>query len=756
VATLTQAADRHTAVTTGWTNPGNAFAAAGDNVYATAAPAKNATVNGDFGFPALSLPPGSTIQAVRLVVEWGMTAAVNGGTLGVQGRNNNVADSAAEVTQTSTAEAQSTFAFGTLPSLADLKTAGRVVGRVRCSKGNTNTAMTGQLDFVRLEVDYTPPTANQALETDLAQPITRAKSKQIGQASEQDAARPVARLLPPVSANFEAGTLGATIATTDPGGATPFDVVTVGVGQALVYGGEHPARGSLSAKVTQTGSGAVSRAGWTTRFGRRLEHTGRVYLYLTALPTGDSIRFAQITSGGVLVVELQILTTGVVRAIRSGAFVDTSSTVATGQLIRIEYRIVHDTVNGQVEIKLFNSPDSTTPTETATSPANKDTGAYADAVYFGNNGGAAAATWWLDEVYAGGTSYPGPAPATTVGQALETDAAQPVSRSKLRTIGQATETSLAQTITKASGHTVTVGQAAETDVAEPFTARKTRTIGQPAEASTAQPAGRVKARTIGQTAETSSSQPVTRSKRRTLGQPLETSTSQPATRRKTRAVGQPVETDTAQQVRPAHARTIGQATETDSALAATHRKARTLGQALETSLARLTGRIKTRPAGQAAETDTSQPVSSSGHILTVGQTVDTQTAQPVGRSKTHAAGQAAETDTGQPIRPAHSKTIGQAAETQLATALGRAKRLLVGLATETSAALTAVAAKLRPAGQATETDLAQTVTVAGLVVPGTVTLASRARTELTLSTRAATVTLGTRPLAELGLGSRRT
>lgn len=159
--TTLQAADRHTVVTTGWTTPANAYSTTGDNVYATAAPAKNSTVNGDFGFPALTeaqLPTGSIVLAVRVVVEWGMTVGVTGGTLGVQGYNNAVADSAAEVTKVSTTETQSTFTFGVTPTEADLKTAGRVVGRVRCSKGNTSTAMTGNLDFARLEVDYTTST----------------------------------------------------------------------------------------------------------------------------------------------------------------------------------------------------------------------------------------------------------------------------------------------------------------------------------------------------------------------------------------------------------------------------------------------------------------------------------------------------------------------------------------------------------------------------------------------------------------------
>ena len=175
MATVDQAADRHTAVTTGWSTPTNAYATTGDNVYATAAPGKNLTVDGDFGFPSLaSIPAGSTINSVVLTLEWGMTASVTGGTLGVQGRNNNVADSAAEVTKTTTAEAQSTFTFGTLPSLTDLQTAGRVVGRVRCTKGNTTNAMTGNLDFVFMTVTYTAPSGKRI--TVKMQAVNRASS----------------------------------------------------------------------------------------------------------------------------------------------------------------------------------------------------------------------------------------------------------------------------------------------------------------------------------------------------------------------------------------------------------------------------------------------------------------------------------------------------------------------------------------------------------------------------------------------------
>ena len=162
MATVTKAANAHTVVTTGWTNPSNAFATTGDNVYATAVPGKNSTVNGDFGFPAFTtsdIPAGSTINSVTVTVEWGLTAAVTGGILGVQIHNPAGTALGTETTKTTTTEAQSTQQVTSGISLANLQSAGVVVVRIRCAKGNTTSAMTGNLDFVILTVDYTAPAA---------------------------------------------------------------------------------------------------------------------------------------------------------------------------------------------------------------------------------------------------------------------------------------------------------------------------------------------------------------------------------------------------------------------------------------------------------------------------------------------------------------------------------------------------------------------------------------------------------------------
>lgn len=157
--TVTKAASAHTIVTTGWTNPSNAFATTGDNTYATGTPGKNSTVSGDFGFAnftSADIPDGATINSVTLTVEWGMTAAVTGGTLGVQLRNNGVAQGS-ETTQTSTTEAQATQVT-TTTTLADLRSASTLLkARVRVAQGNTASAMTGNLDFVSMTVNYTLP-----------------------------------------------------------------------------------------------------------------------------------------------------------------------------------------------------------------------------------------------------------------------------------------------------------------------------------------------------------------------------------------------------------------------------------------------------------------------------------------------------------------------------------------------------------------------------------------------------------------------
>ena len=162
--TLAIAADRMTNVTaTNWQNPSNAYSTTANGVYATiTSTTKNLNAQSSFGFPAISsaqIPDGATIAEVRAVASMGATASVTGLTLGVNIHNPDGTLAATEVTKNSIAQSDMTVTASTTPTLSDLRVAGQIRVRCRYARGNTTVSSTAQLDFVRLEVDYTEPIA---------------------------------------------------------------------------------------------------------------------------------------------------------------------------------------------------------------------------------------------------------------------------------------------------------------------------------------------------------------------------------------------------------------------------------------------------------------------------------------------------------------------------------------------------------------------------------------------------------------------
>jgi len=134
-----------------------------------------------------------------------------------------------------------------------------------------------------------------------------------------------------------------------------------------------------------------------------------------------------------------------------------------------------------------------------------------------------------------------------VGQATETDTAQPIAIPLHRMVNQALETDTAQAISPSLASVVTVGQAEETDTAQPIRANRTHVLGQATETDTAQPIAHAKTARVGQALETDSAQTITPGVGATpTGQAVETDTAQPITPRK--SLGQAVERDRAQQI----------------------------------------------------------------------------------------------------------------------------------------------------------------------------------------------------------------
>lgn len=154
-------ASSNTVVTTGWTNPTNAYA--DDTSFATAAPGKNSSVTSDFGFASFTtsdIPDGSVINSVTLTFLYkssttgstgagiGLACYSNGGLVGTE---STYGMSLSEVTQSKD--------YSTVPSLDDLRTAGYLEARVRGYRTSSNTAITWSVDYVQITVDYTytPP-----------------------------------------------------------------------------------------------------------------------------------------------------------------------------------------------------------------------------------------------------------------------------------------------------------------------------------------------------------------------------------------------------------------------------------------------------------------------------------------------------------------------------------------------------------------------------------------------------------------------
>jgi len=155
--TISKFANANAVVTTGWTNPTNAYA--DDTSYATAAPGKNLTVNSDYGFAdftSAEIPNGAVIASVTMSIRVFCSVATANMTHGVQGMKSGSA-SGSEATQNPSAVGEVTVT-ATLSgiTLADLRAASTVLkARARSSKGSTNTAYTSSLDWVNITVTWT-------------------------------------------------------------------------------------------------------------------------------------------------------------------------------------------------------------------------------------------------------------------------------------------------------------------------------------------------------------------------------------------------------------------------------------------------------------------------------------------------------------------------------------------------------------------------------------------------------------------------
>jgi hypothetical protein len=154
--TLVTKATRGAVAGNGWTNPANATA--DDSVYATAAPARNGNITGDWDFGAFSdaeIPVGATINSVTLRVQYKVSTTSSIFDITLTRKNGGVSDGTTNDATEPLADTNLDSAFATLPTEAQLKTAGQISVGCDAHRGNSTTAVTASIDYIELQVDYT-------------------------------------------------------------------------------------------------------------------------------------------------------------------------------------------------------------------------------------------------------------------------------------------------------------------------------------------------------------------------------------------------------------------------------------------------------------------------------------------------------------------------------------------------------------------------------------------------------------------------
>jgi hypothetical protein len=229
---------------------------------------------------------------------------------------------------------------------------------------------------------------------------------------------------PVLACCFEGGTSGIAIPA-GPGSGGPtyaslgtadgmlFDSVSVSGASTLTYSNTVAHSGSLSCQV-YTPSTAACYLMWNSSglLGNPAAQTWfRIYLYQAANPASVH-QLCLLNVGGSRAGDLIINASGTL-SMRNAAgtvIITTTNTVPLSAWYRVEGYVTSNASTGQMEVKLFDSPDSTTPTETQTSGANLNTlGGAITQVRFGpSSTGVTGMTYYMDDIAASVSGYIGP------------------------------------------------------------------------------------------------------------------------------------------------------------------------------------------------------------------------------------------------------------------------------------------------------------------------------------------------------------
>jgi len=219
--------------------------------------------------------------------------------------------------------------------------------------------------------------------------------------------------------SLEGVTPSGTVLTAGAGGNTGgasgnfFDVVNIGTGATNASDSAQAAHGSLSLKLATGSTAGTVYVTWSTSLTSTTLTVvyQRISLFATANPAANSRLLYWGNSGATIAASLRLNTAGTLAFQNSAnsVILTSTATIPLNAWCRIE--AMCNSATGVAEFKLFNTPDSATPTETQTSTSGQSLSTDCGLVRIGQSGGAQAnyGPYWLDDLGASDTAYLGPA-----------------------------------------------------------------------------------------------------------------------------------------------------------------------------------------------------------------------------------------------------------------------------------------------------------------------------------------------------------
>jgi hypothetical protein len=197
--------------------------------------------------------------------------------------------------------------------------------------------------------------------------------------------------------SLDGGALGQPLSTdSSGGGGDAFDRVEVDPRASLTYDRAHPRDDGVTARHA-VGANMNAFYAWHSGIDRWRSWSGRVYLWIGSHPSGN-LRLIRSKDAAGPNFGIDLSADGGLRIIdgRNRTVARMRTAIRTDAWVRIEWRVNHET--GRAEVRLFNRPDATTPTDTAGSGSGNRFSASTSVVQIGRSGRQpSSAVFWTDD-----------------------------------------------------------------------------------------------------------------------------------------------------------------------------------------------------------------------------------------------------------------------------------------------------------------------------------------------------------------------